>query len=141
MELPDRRTAIASGWVLKHTTNEEGNITKFKAKVVAKGYTQIYKVDYLDIFAPFAKLLSIKILLAIAIAKKLEIHQMDVVIAFLLEDLDDEIYIEQPEGFEQTEPISQKLICKLQKGIYRLKQSARNWNCKLKRGLKALGFK
>jgi Reverse transcriptase (RNA-dependent DNA polymerase)/Integrase core domain/GAG-pre-integrase domain len=141
-ELPEGRKAISCKWVFKHKTDEEGNVTRFKARLVARGYTQISGVDYLDTFAPVAKLSSIKILFSIAAAEDLEIHQMDVVTAFLLEDLDDEIYMEQPEGLEKTRNGKGKgnLVCKLRKGLYGLKQSARNWNRKLRRELEVLGF-
>ena len=90
----------------------------------------------MDTFAPVAKLASLRILLAIAAVEDLEIHQMDVVTAFLIPDLEEEIYMVQPEGFDGKEG----LVCKLQKGLYGLKQSARNWNARLRKHLKSLGF-
>jgi len=74
-------------------------------------------MDYLDTFAPVTKLASIRILLAIAAVEDLEIHQMDVVTAFLLGDLDEEIYMEQPEGFTKVDDEGQQLVCKLNKGL------------------------
>src|SRR3989442_1481437 len=75
--------------------DEFGQITRHKARLVARGFTQVYGLDYLDIFAPMAKLASLRIILAIAAAEDLELHQMDMVAAFLAEDLEEEIYLEQ----------------------------------------------
>ena len=90
----------------------------------------------MDTFAPVAKLPALHILLAIAASEDLEIHQMDVVTAFLIPDLEEEIYMEQPEGFEMKEG----MVCKLQKRLYGLKQSARIWNTHLCRYLKSVNF-
>ena len=90
----------------------------------------------MDTFAPVAKLAALCILLAIAAAEDLEIHQMDVVTAFLIPEPEEEIYMEQPEGFDMKEG----LVCKLQKVLYGLKQSARIWNTCLRRHLKSLSF-
>jgi hypothetical protein len=134
--LPVGRKAISCKWVFKHKTDEKGDVVRFKARLVARGFSQVYGIDYMDTFAPVAKLASLRILLAIAAAEDLEIYQMDVVTAFLIPDLDEEIYMAQPEGFETNEG----LVCKLQKGLYGLKQSARIWNARLRQHLKSLGF-
>ena len=75
---------------------------------------------------PDAKLASIRILLEIAVTMDLEIHQMDVVAAFLAEDIDGDIYMEQPEGFIRG--IASEIVCKLGRSLYGLKQAARIWN-------------
>ena len=134
--LPAGRKAISCKWVFKHKTDENGDVVRFKARLVARGFSQIYGIDYMDTFAPVAKLASLRILLAIAAVEDLEIHQMDVVTAFLIPDLEEEIYMVQPEGFDGKEG----LVCKLQKGLYGLKQSARIWNARLCQHLKSLGF-
>ena len=94
-------------------------------------------MDYLDTFAPVAKLASLRLFLARAAVEDLEIHQMDAVTAFLAEGIEEEIYMEHPEGFEEGED----LVCLLRRGLYGLKQSARLWNKMLDRRLKALGYK
>ena len=92
----------------------------FKARLVVRGYMQVYGIDFLDTFIPVAKLASLRIILAIVATEDLELHQMDVVAAFLAGDLDVEIYIEQPEGFKKgTE--DDDLVCLLGKGLYGLK--------------------
>ena len=94
---------------------------------MARGFTQIYGIDYLDTYAPVVKLVSIRILLAIAAIFGWEIQQMDVVTAFLAGELVEEIYMEQLEGFKVgTE--EEDLICRLRKSIYGLKQAPRVWN-------------
>ena len=122
--------------MFKHKTNENGDVVQFKARLVARGFSQVYGIDYMDTFAPVAKLAALRILLAIAAVEDLEIHQMDVVTTFLIPDLKEEIYMEQPEGFGMKE----ELICKLQNGLYGLKQSAKIWNAGFNQHLKSLGF-
>jgi hypothetical protein len=84
---PKNRNVVSSKWLFKHKLNEHGQIIRRKVRLVARGFTQIYGMDYLDTFAPVAKLTSLRILLAIAALEDLEIHQMDVVTAFLAEYL------------------------------------------------------
>ena len=97
-ELPEGKTVIGGKWVyaIKLGPNDE---EKFKARYVAKGYSQIKDINFKDTFAPTANLNSIKILLQVALEYDLIIHQMDVKTAYLNADIDYEIYIEQPEGF------------------------------------------
>ena len=77
---------MPSKWVFKHKKDEIGRIVRFKARLVAQGYTQVYGLDYLDTFTPVAKLASLRIILTIAATEDLELHQMDVVAAFLAGD-------------------------------------------------------
>ena len=140
MPLPPGRKVVSCKWLCKHKLNDAGDVVRFKARLVARGFSQVYGMDYLDTFAPVTKLASIRILLAIAAVEDLEIHQMDVVMAFLLGDLDEEIYMEQPEGFTKVDDEGQQLVCKLNKGLYGLKQSARNWYKKLRGFLESIGF-
>jgi len=134
---PPNRRIISCKWALKHKRDERGRIVRLKARLVARGFSQIYGTDYLDTYAPVVKLASIRILLAIAAVYGLEIHQMDVVTAFLAGDLEEEIYMEQPEGYEMD---GEDLVCKLLKSLYGLKQASRVWNRKIRRFLKSIGF-
>ena len=88
---------------------------------MAKGYSQKYGIDYNETFSPVVRLLSIRTLLAYAVHNNMLIHQMDVVTAFLNRQLDEEIYVLQPDGYDA--PGEQHLVCKLKKSIYGLKQS------------------
>src|SRR5579859_5279262 len=105
--------------------------------LVARGFSQIYGVNYRDTYAPVVKLESIRILIAIAAIYGLEIHQMDVVTAFLAGELKEEIYMEQPEGYEMN---GKDMVCRLIKSLYGLKQAPRVWNQKIRRYLKSIGF-
>jgi hypothetical protein len=135
---PRNRQVVTNKFALKHKKNELAIIVRLKARLVARGFSQIYGIDYLDTYAPVVKLASIRILLAIAAIHGLEIHQMDVVTAFLAGKLEEEIYMEQPEGFEIGS--REDLVCRLRKSIYGLKQAPRIWNQKIRRFLKSIGF-
>ena len=100
---------------------------------------QIYGLDYLDTFASVAKLASLRIILAIATIEDLEIHQMNVIAAFLAEDLNEEIYMKQPEGFRQGIE-EEDLVCLLRKSLYDLKQASRVWNQRIRRFLLSKGY-
>jgi hypothetical protein len=136
VERPENRQIVSSKWVAKHKRDQFGTITRLKGRVVARGFSQIPGVDYNETYAPVAKLASLRILLAIAAAYDLDIDQMDVVTAFLANLLDEEIYMEQPEGFTD----GTDKVCKLGRSIYGLKQSARLWNKRLDARLKEIGF-
>ena len=94
--------------------------------IVAKGFKQREGVDYFDTYAPVARIISIRVLLALASIYKFIVHQMDVKTAFLNGDLDDEVYMKQPEGF--VLPINEKKVCKLVKSLYGLKQASKQWH-------------
>ena len=100
---------------------------------------QIYGLDYLDTFASVAKLASLRIILAIAAIEDLEIHQMNVIAAFLAGDLDEEIYMKQSEGFKQGIE-EEDLVCLLRKSLYDLKQASRVWNQRIRRFLLSKGY-
>src|SRR5271154_501924 len=136
---PRNRQVVSNKFAFKHKKNEVARIVRLKARLVARGFSQIYGIDYLDTYAPVVKLASIRILLAIAAIFGLEIHQMDVVTAFLAGELEEEIYMEQPEGFEIGTK-EDDLFCRLRKSIYGLKQAPRIWNQKIRRFLKSMGF-
>ena len=97
----------------------EGSIDKYKARPVIKGYKQKEGLDYFDTYSQLTRISSIRMLIAIATIHNLEIHQMDVKTAFLNDDLDEEIYMEQPEGF--IVPGQEKKVCLLVKSLYGLK--------------------
>jgi len=104
---------------------------------VVRGFTQTFGVDYNETFAPVAKFMSIRCILALAAIEDMEIHQMDVKTTFLNGDLEEEIYMEKPEGFTQE---GEHFVCKLHKSLYALKQSPRAWNQKLDAFLKIIKF-
>ena len=106
---------------------------------MAKGYTQKESIDYEEIFLPIAMLKSIRILLSITAHYDYEIWQMDVKTAFLNGNLDEEIYMMQPEGFIAKN--QKHIVCKLKRSIYGLKQASRSWNIRFDQPIKSFDFK
>ena len=105
----------------------DGQISRYKSKLIAKGFQQVHGIDYDETFASVAKMDSIQLALAIATTKGWEFHQMDVKNAFLHGDLSKDIYMEQPQGFMQDS----SLVCRLKKSLYGLKQALRAWYAKM----------
>ena len=99
MDLPPGRNLVQCKWVYKTKFSADGSPLKYKAILVAKGYSQVHGIDYNDTFAPMAKIDSIRIALAIAASRKWEVHHMDVKCAFLNGYLSEEIYMQKPQGF------------------------------------------
>ncbi|KAH9736084.1 hypothetical protein KPL71_017967 [Citrus sinensis] len=99
VDLPPGSKPISSKWVFRRKYNSDGSLQTFKARLVAKGFKQRNGIDYFDTYAPVTRLTSIRVLFAIASLNNLYVHQMDVKTTFLNGDLDEEIYMEQPEGF------------------------------------------
>ena len=125
--LPEGKRAVGGRWVYTiKDTPDDSEI--FKARYVAKGYTQVQGTDYGDTFSPTAKITSIRVLLQIAVQHDMTIHQMDVKTAYLNAPIDCVIFMDQPEGFEVVGEGTQRLVCRLRKSLYGLKQSGRNWN-------------
>lgn len=123
-DLPPEKRAIKCKWVFTTKEGVDGEIIRYKARLVGKGYSQIEGIDYQETYAPVIRYNSIRMLIAIAAHMELKISQMDAVTAFLNGKLTEEIYMEQPQHFED----GTKRSCKLIKSIYGLKQSSRVWN-------------
>jgi transposase InsO family protein len=138
VDLPPNARTVGSKWLFKKKTDMDGNVHTYKARLVAKGYTQRFGVDYDETFSPVADIRAIRILLAIAAYYDFEIWQMDVKTAFLNGYLDEEVYMDQPEGF--VDPEHPNKVCKLQRSIYGLKQASRSWNKRFDEEIKKFGF-
>ena len=138
VDLPPGSKPIKCKWVFRKKFNTDGSLQTFKARLVAKGFTQKEGIDYFDTYAPVARITSIRLLMALASIYDLYIHQMDVKTAFLNGDLDEEIYMEQPEGF--VLPGNEKKVCKLIKSLYGLKQAPKQWHEKFDSVILADGF-
>ena len=136
---PDGVRPIESKWIYKKKKDMDGNVHIYKARLVAKGFRQVQGVDYDETFSPVAMLKSIRIILAIAAYFDYEIWQMDVKTAFLNGNLEEDVYMIQPEGF--VDPNNAKKICKLKKSIYGLKQASRSWNIRFDEVIKGFGFR
>ena len=126
--LPIGRKPIGCKWVFKLKKDENGNVTKYKARIVAKGYSQKFGTDYEHTFAPTVKISAVRILLTIAAKYDLELKHLDISTAYLHGDLEEDIYMEQPEWFEE---VDRSIVYKLMKSLYGLKQAGRQWNKKI----------
>jgi hypothetical protein len=132
---PTHQRVVDCRWVFKIKYNADGSIQRYKARLCAKGFTQIPGQDFDDIFAPVVRYDSLRILLALSAHYKWYPQQMDVNSAFLYGTLKEEIYMELPEGFRESGK-----VCRLRKCIYGLKQSPREWYECLATSLSAKGF-
>ena len=124
---PDTQRLMSCKWIFKKKV-EVGNKVRFKARLVARGFTQEEGVDYNEVFSPVVKHASIRILLAIVAQKNWHLEQLDVKTAFLHGDLEETIFMDQPEGFVIHG--SEDKVCLLKKSLYGLKQESRQWHIK-----------
>ena len=136
VNLPQGRRAIGCRWVFCVKENSSGDIERYKARLVAKGFSQKSGIDYSETFAPVARFDSVRIFLSFVADRKLYIRQCDVKTAFLHGNLDEEIYMVQPEGFND----GSGKVWRLLKSLYGLKQSPRCWNFRVDEFLKNQGF-
>lgn len=127
VKLPHGRKPISSKWVFKVKRDANGQINRYKARLVIKGCAQRHGIDYSETYSPVVRYTSIRYLFALAAKHDLEINQMDAVTAFLQGNLDEDIYMFQPDGFSN----GTELVCHLKKSLYGLKQASRVWNIKL----------
>ena len=138
VELPQDRRATGSKWIFKLKANAEGVVERYKARLVAQGFSQKFGEDYDETFCPVVRHESIRTLIALSVQNGLKLHQMDITTAFLNGELKEEVYMKQPEGFVVKG--QEDLVCRLKRSIYGLKQSGRCWNNTLHEELKKMGF-
>lgn len=136
---PKGKKILKTRWVFKIKQNPQDGSQRFKARLVVKGYEQIPGVDYHETFCPVVRFSTLRCMFAIAAKQDYDIDHLDVVTAFLNGDLEEEVYMEQPEGFIKKG--CEKQVCKLKKAIYGLKQGPYTWNKKLDQTLQELKFK
>jgi hypothetical protein len=135
---PQEQNVIGTKWIFKNKSDAHGTVVRNKARLVAQGYTQVEGVDFDETFAPVARLESIQILLSISSCLQIKLYQMDVKSAFLNEILKEEVYVEQPKGFEDHQFPNH--VYKLKKALYGLKQAPRAWYEPLTTYLLGQGF-
>lgn len=121
-DLPNNTNIIPVKWVFKIKTDENGVITKYKARITPKGFKQRHGIDYFEVFASTGKYKTLRVALSIAARRNMELRQLDVPQAFTQAALEEDVYMEMPEGFEIA-----SMVCHLKKSLYGLKQSPRNW--------------
>ena len=138
---PSQKNVIPGKWVYKVKTKADGSIEKYKARYVAKGFKQIEGIDYSETFAPTSKPETFRTILSLAAKENFTLRQLDVKSAYLHPEIKEEIYLEQPTGFEKLDSSGNKLVCKLNKSIYGLKQAAKNWYEELAKFLIQQNFK
>ncbi|GFT19772.1 retrovirus-related Pol polyprotein from transposon TNT 1-94 [Trichonephila clavipes] len=136
-DLPVGAKAMPCKWVYRLKTNPDGSIHKYKARLVARGFSQRQGIDYSETYSPVAKLGTIRTVLSIAAEERMHLTQFDVSTAFLYGDLEETIFMKQPEGFKD----GSGRVCKLKRSLYGLKQSPRCWNKCFGQFLTDLGFK
>ena len=138
--LPNEKKAIGCKWVYKIKHNANGLISKYKACLVVKGYAQTYGIDFEETFSLVAKMAIVRAVIAMVATKGWELQQMDMKNVFLNGELQEEVYMEHPEGY--VHPNFPHYVCKLKKALYGLKQAPRAWTYRMSRFLqKALGLR
>uniref|UniRef100_A0A2N9FCY2 Integrase catalytic domain-containing protein n=1 Tax=Fagus sylvatica TaxID=28930 RepID=A0A2N9FCY2_FAGSY len=136
--LPTNQPVVGSKWVYSVKLKSDGSLDRYKARLVAQGFSQEYGIDYDETFAPVAKMTTVRTLIAISAIRDWDIFQMDVKNAFLNGDLSETVYMRPPPGSSIASP---HMVCKLRKALYGLKQAPRAWFAKLKSVLIGAGFR
>lgn len=130
---------VGCKWVFAIKYNSDGSINRYKARLVAKGFTQEYGVDYVETFAPVAKLNTVRIIFSIAVNLDWKLFQLDTKNAFLNGELKESVFMDIPPGYKTEQ--NKSMICKLKKSIYGLKQSPRAWFARFTKVVLKYGFK
>jgi hypothetical protein len=142
VDAPEGVNIVGSKWVFRAKKDAAGNVVRYKARLVAQGFSQVPGVDYFDTFAPVARLASIRTVLAFAAAKDYETGQIDIKAAYLNGELtsDEVIFMKQAPGYEEKRQSGRVAVYRLRKSLYGLKQAGRRWYEKLVLIMSKLGF-
>jgi len=136
---PPQKNIIGTKWVFRNKLNEQGEVTRNKARLVAQGYIKQEGIDYTETFAPVVRLEATRLLISYAFNHGIILYQMDVNSAFLNGVIEEEVYVKQPPGFEDLKHPDH--VYKLKKSLYDLKQSPRAWYDRLSNFLIKNNFK
>ena len=140
-DVPSSHRVTKSRWVYKIKLKKDGSIERFKSRFVVCGYSQTKGIDYTHAFAATMRATSFRTLLALAAGKKLKLEHFDVTNAFTQAEIDSEIYVEPPKGYETYDEHGNPYVLRLNKALYGTKQAARMWQLQLKAHLTKMGFK
>ncbi|XP_052299567.1 retrovirus-related Pol polyprotein from transposon RE1 isoform X1 [Citrus sinensis] len=138
VKLPEEKKPVGCKWIFTVKYRADGSLERYKARLVAKGFTQTYGIDYQETFAPVAKMNSIRVLLSLAASLGWQLQQLDVKNAFLNGELEEEVYMDLPPGFENEYGIEK--VCKLKRSLYGLKQSPRAWFDRFTKSVRSFGY-
>jgi ATP-binding cassette subfamily B (MDR/TAP) protein 1 len=138
VKLPKGKKALKNKWVYRVKSEENSSQLRYKVRLVVKGLAQKQGIDFDEIFSPVVKMSSIRVVIGMATTLDLEVEQLDMKTTFLHGDLEEEIYMEQPEGFAVAG--KEHLVCKLNKSLYGLKQAPRQWYKKFESFMTNLGY-
>jgi hypothetical protein len=116
---PEGKFVVTSKWIYKINHATDGSVKKYKTRFVARGFSQVEGIDYEETFAPVARYTSIRTIIALAASMGWKLHQMDVKTTLINDEIEEEVYIEQPEGFVIHNEKSH--VCRLKKALYGLK--------------------
>ena len=136
--LPHGKKPIGCKWVYKVKRNADGSVSRYKAQLVAKGYAQTYGIDFEETFNLVARMVTVREITSIAASKRWKLYQMDVPNAFLNGELEEEVYMEQLDGYVHLNFAD--YVCKLRKALYGRKQSNRAWSNKFSKFLLSISF-
>jgi hypothetical protein len=135
---PKSKDVVSSKWIFKIKHDVDGSIEKYKARFVTRGFSQKQGIDYEETFSPVEIYTSIGTIISLAAKMKWKLHQMDVKTTLLNGVIEEEVYIEQLQGFEVEDMKTH--VCKLNKALYRLKKDPRAWYGRIDSFLTSLGF-
>jgi hypothetical protein len=136
---PKNKNVIGKKWVFRNKLNEDGQVTRNKARLVCKGYAQIQGINFEEAFSPVARMETIHFILAYAYSKNIKLYHIDVKLSFLNGELEEEVCIEQLEGFQLSK--NADYVWKLKKTLYGLKQAPRSCYSRLDKYLQHGGFR
>ena len=139
VDLPSRKSAISCKWVYMIKTRSDGTVNRYKVRLVARGFTQEYGIDYKETFSPVARISSVMTLIVVSVAHKWPLFHMDVKNAFLNGELSNKVYMKLPPGYSHPPGFPHRVF-RLQRALYGLKQAPRAWFAKFCSTISQHGF-